>query len=272
MHIGIARSFQITNVLLELHGRRERPGRAPAAPRPQLRVPARRRARSGARSRARALLEEVGLAARAEAVAGELAHGEKRQLELAMTLASQPRLVLLDEPMAGIGHDEAARMVELLLRIKRDRAMLLVEHDMDAVFRIADRITVLVGGRAIASGAPAAIRDDPAVREAYLGEGEPDGAAARGRGSPRRLRLRQRAGGVSLAIDAGEVVSLLGRNGMGKTTTVRAIMGLLRPSRGTVRFRGVRSRAGHATRSRAPGSVSCRRAVRCSPISASRRT
>jgi branched-chain amino acid transport system ATP-binding protein len=88
-----------------------------------------------------------------------------------MALASAPRLVLLDEPMAGVGHDEA-RMVELLLRIKRDRAMLLIEHDMDAVFRIADRITVLVGGRAIASGLPAAIRDDPEVRRAYLGEGE----------------------------------------------------------------------------------------------------
>jgi branched-chain amino acid transport system ATP-binding protein len=172
VHIGMARSFQITNVLSTFT----------VAENVQIALRPRRGhsfvfLRDAGRDReldrqARALLEEVGLEGRAEAVAGELAHGEKRQLELAMALASQPRLVLLDEPMAGVGHDEAARMVELLLRIKRDRAMLLVEHDMDAVFRIADRITVLVGGRAIASGAPAAIRDDPEVRRAYLGEGE----------------------------------------------------------------------------------------------------
>jgi branched-chain amino acid transport system ATP-binding protein len=119
-----------------------------------------------------ALLERVGLAGRADVVARALAHGEQRQLELAMALASAPRLLLLDEPMAGIGHAEAPAMIELLLRIKQDCAMLLIEHDMDAVFRVADRITVLVGGRAIASGAPAAIRDDPQVRAAYLGESE----------------------------------------------------------------------------------------------------
>jgi len=172
VHIGMARSFQITNVLSSFTVAEN----VQIALRPRhghsfvfLRDAARDRDLD---PRARALLEEVGLENRAGAVAGELAHGEKRQLELAMALASDPRLVLLDEPMAGVGHDEAARMVELLLRIKRDRAMLLVEHDMDAVFRIADRITVLVGGRAIASGAPAAIRDDPEVRRAYLGEGE----------------------------------------------------------------------------------------------------
>jgi branched-chain amino acid transport system ATP-binding protein len=172
VHIGMARSFQITSVLSSFT----------VAENVQTALRPKRGhsfvfLRDAGRDleldrRARALLEEVGLADRADVLAGELAHGEKRQLELAMALASEPRLVLLDEPMAGVGHDEAARMVELLLRIKRDRAMLLVEHDMDAVFRIADRITVLVGGRSIASGAPAAIRDDPEVRRAYLGEGE----------------------------------------------------------------------------------------------------
>jgi branched-chain amino acid transport system ATP-binding protein len=172
VHIGMARSFQITSVLSSFT----------VAENVQIALrPKRGHSYVFLRDagcdleldrRARALLEEVGLADRADVLAGELAHGEQRQLELAMALASEPRLVLLDEPMAGVGHDEAARMVELLLRIKRDRAMLLVEHDMDAVFRIADRITVLVGGRAIATGAPAAIRDDLEVRRAYLGEGE----------------------------------------------------------------------------------------------------
>jgi branched-chain amino acid transport system ATP-binding protein len=172
VHSGMARSFQMTNVLSSFTVAENlqvalRPRRAhsfvflrDAARDPEL------------NRQVSALLEDVGLGERAGAVAGELAHGEQRQLELAMALASTPRLLLLDEPMAGVGHEEAARMVELLLRIKRDRAMLLIEHDMDAVFRIADRITVLVGGRAIASGPPAAIRDDPEVRRAYLGEGE----------------------------------------------------------------------------------------------------
>jgi branched-chain amino acid transport system ATP-binding protein len=172
VHIGIARSFQITNVLPSFT----------VAENLQVALRPRRRhsfvfLRDAARDEKLnrdvfALLEEVGLAARADVLAGELAHGEQRQLELAMALASAPRLLLLDEPMAGIGHAEAPGMIELLLRIRRNRAMLLVEHDMDAVFRIADRITVLVGGRALASGSPAAIRDDPDVRRAYLGEGE----------------------------------------------------------------------------------------------------
>jgi branched-chain amino acid transport system ATP-binding protein len=172
VHIGIARSFQITNVLPSFTvaenvqvALRPRHGHSFAF----LRDAARDPTLQGA---AEALLADVGLPGHGGAVAGELAHGEQRQLELAMALASAPRLLLLDEPMAGVGHAEAPGMIELLLRMKRDRAMLLIEHDMDAVFRIADRITVLVGGRAIASGPPEAIRDDPEVRQAYLGEGE----------------------------------------------------------------------------------------------------
>jgi branched-chain amino acid transport system ATP-binding protein len=172
VHIGIARSFQITSLLpsftvaenLEV-ALRPRRGHSFVF----LRVAGRT---GGLDREVQALLERVGLAGRADVVARALAHGEQRQLELAMALASAPRLLLLDEPMAGIGHAEAPAMIELLLRIKQDCAMLLIEHDMDAVFRVADRITVLVGGRAIASGAPAAIRDDPQVRAAYLGESE----------------------------------------------------------------------------------------------------
>jgi branched-chain amino acid transport system ATP-binding protein len=148
--IGLARSFQITSLLASFT----------AAENVQIAL----RPRFG-----RSFVFWRG---RSDTLAAALAHGEQRQLELAMALASAPRLLLLDEPMAGAGHEEAARMVELLLRLKRDRAMLLVEHDMDAVFRIADRITVLVGGRVLTSGPPAAIRDDPRVRAAYLGEPE----------------------------------------------------------------------------------------------------
>jgi len=99
-----------------------------------------------------------------------LSHGEHRQLELAMALATKPRLLLLDEPMAGLGPEESSRMVELLRELKREVTILLIEHDMTAVFALADRITVLVYGRVIASGAPAEIRANAEVRKAYLGE------------------------------------------------------------------------------------------------------
>ncbi|RMD65379.1 MAG: ABC transporter ATP-binding protein [Alphaproteobacteria bacterium] len=124
------------------------------------------------RGPARATLARVGLAARAEALAAALAHGEQRQLELAMALAGAPRLLLLDEPTAGMGPTDTARMIALLNELKGDVAILLVEHDMDAVFALADRISVMVYGRLIATGTPAAVRADPEVRRAYLGEDE----------------------------------------------------------------------------------------------------
>jgi branched-chain amino acid transport system ATP-binding protein len=130
------------------------------------------RAEPALRDPARAALARVGLSARADLPASLLSHGEHRQLELAMALAGNPRLLLLDEPMAGLGPEESARMVGTLRALKRELTILLVEHDMDAVFALADRITVLVYGRVIASGAPADIRANPQVRDAYLGEAE----------------------------------------------------------------------------------------------------
>ena len=106
----------------------------------------------------------------AERIAGTLSHGAKRQLEVAMCLATRPRVLLLDEPLAGMGAEETERMLGLLTRLKASHAILLVEHDMDAVFRIADRITVMVNGTVIATGDPDAIRTNPEVRTAYLGE------------------------------------------------------------------------------------------------------
>ena len=115
-------------------------------------------------------LEDVGLGAKMDQLAARLAHGERRQLELAMALVSQPKLLLLDEPMAGMGRHESETMVKLLASLKGHYSMLLIEHDMDAVYALADRITVLVYGRAIATGAPQAIRANAEVRRAYLGE------------------------------------------------------------------------------------------------------
>jgi branched-chain amino acid transport system ATP-binding protein len=121
---------------------------------------------------ARQALELTGLGHRVNALTSEMAHGEHRQLELAMTLATNPRLLLLDEPMAGMSRAESSEMVKLLKRLKADYAMILVEHDMDAVFSLAERVSVLVYGRIIASGTPDEIRSNAAVREAYLGDQE----------------------------------------------------------------------------------------------------
>tara|TARA_B100000676_G_C18082865_1_gene852558 strand:+ start:927 stop:1676 length:750 start_codon:yes stop_codon:yes gene_type:complete len=121
---------------------------------------------------ARKALETVGLDIRAQVLARNLSHGEKRQLEIAMALVSHPKMLLLDEPMAGMGAEESKRMVELLNRLKGNHTILLIEHDMDAVFALADQITVLVYGSAIVSGEPEEIRLNKEVRAAYLGEEE----------------------------------------------------------------------------------------------------
>ena len=120
---------------------------------------------------ARAIAAEIGLSGREDVIATALAHGEQRALEVGLALATRPKLVLLDEPMAGMGPAESQRMIALIERVRAQVAVLLVEHDMDAVFRLADRISVLVSGRVIASGAPEAIRAHPEVKKAYLGEG-----------------------------------------------------------------------------------------------------
>ena len=116
------------------------------------------------------VLDRVGLGGRSKSPSRLLAHGEKRQLELAMAFATRPKLLLLDEPLAGLGGVDSERMIELLAGLKGEYAILLVEHDMDAVFALADRISVLVSGRIIASGSPDAIRGNPEVRSAYLGD------------------------------------------------------------------------------------------------------
>jgi branched-chain amino acid transport system ATP-binding protein len=169
-HLGLARSFQITSLFLDHTALDNVALAVQAHAGHSFRFWRNARLEAGLRQGARAALEEVGLGHRAEVRASLLSHGEHRLLELAMALAGRPRMLLLDEPMAGLGPDESARMVDMLRRLKSRYTILLVEHDMEAVFALADRISVLVYGRVIATGAPDAIRNNAQVRDAYLGE------------------------------------------------------------------------------------------------------
>jgi len=168
--LGIARSFQITSIFREFTTLDNVALAIQARAGHSFRFWRAARRDASLRDPAFAALGVVGLAGRADLPAGSLAHGEKRALELAMALATRPRLLLLDEPMAGMGPEESGSMVRLLAGLKGRLSIVLVEHDMDAVFALADRITVMVYGRVIASGGPTAIRADPEVRRAYLGE------------------------------------------------------------------------------------------------------
>ncbi len=170
--LGLARSFQITSLFLDFTALDNVAMAVQAHAGHSFRFWRPARAEAELREPARAALARVGLAERADVLVSRLSHGEHRQLEIAMALATRPRMLLLDEPMAGMGPDESGRMVTMLRELKRDLTILLIEHDMEAVFALADRITVLVYGRVIASGTPAEIRADPEVRQAYLGEQE----------------------------------------------------------------------------------------------------
>jgi branched-chain amino acid transport system ATP-binding protein len=170
VRIGLARSYQITSIFRKFTVLENMVLPVQARSGSSLSFWRPRAAESALFAEAGAALERVGLAARAAVAAGALAHGEQRQLEVGLALATNPRLLLLDEPMAGMGPEESERMIALIGRLKGSLSVLLVEHDMDAVFRLADRISVLVNGRVIASGAPAEIRANEEVKRAYLGE------------------------------------------------------------------------------------------------------
>ena len=171
VRLGIGRSFQISTVLMDftvgenaMVAEAARLGAAAGMLRPAFTDPALRKG-------AETILDRVGIGDRADMPARGLSHGERRLLELGLALSADPDLLLLDEPMAGAGPEESLRMADIISGYKGRCAMLLVEHDMDAVFRLADRITVLVEGAVIASGAPDAISGDKRVRESYLGAG-----------------------------------------------------------------------------------------------------
>ncbi|MFC6279798.1 MULTISPECIES: ABC transporter ATP-binding protein [Polaromonas] len=167
---GLGRSYQKTNIFLPFsvweNVRLAGQSRQPFA----MRWLNRARQFASINERAEKALELAGLTYRKDSIAGTISHGEQRQLEIAMTLATEPQVLLLDEPLAGMGTAEAERMVALLQNIKKNHGILLVEHDMDAVFTLADRLTVMVNGQVIASGTPAEIRADAGVQAAYLGE------------------------------------------------------------------------------------------------------
>jgi branched-chain amino acid transport system ATP-binding protein len=167
---GLARSFQITSLFLDFTALDNVALAAQAHVGHSFHFWRDVRKEIELREPARTALERVGLGARADALVANMSHGEHRQLEIAMALATKPRMLLLDEPMAGMGVEECGRMVALLRELKQQLTILLIEHDMDAVFALADRISVLVYGRIIASGEPVAIRANADVRRAYLGE------------------------------------------------------------------------------------------------------
>jgi branched-chain amino acid transport system ATP-binding protein len=169
--LGIARSFQITAVFEEFTVRENVALAVQARARHHFRFWQPAAGDAALCGPAQAAITATGLDDAADQVAGALAHGRRRQLEIAMALATQPRVLLLDEPMAGMAAEEVAALSALLERLRPDHAILLVEHDMDVVFRLADRVTVLVDGAVIASDRPEAIRADAAVQAAYL-EGE----------------------------------------------------------------------------------------------------
>jgi len=173
-HQGLGRSYQKTNIFAPFtvweNVRLAAQSRDPQQPWNPWRWLQDASQSAGTLARAERAIELAGLEGRRHTIAGAASHGEQRQLEIAMTLATEPLVLLLDEPLAGMGVAEAERMVELLLKLKKDHAMMLVEHDLDAIFTLADHMTVMVNGQVIASDTPAAVRADAGVQAAYLGE------------------------------------------------------------------------------------------------------
>ena len=167
---GLGRSYQRNNIFLPLSVRENcRLAAQTHAQHPWKVWQSAERCRVST-ARADDAMERAGLSSSADKTASSLSHGQKRQLEVAMCLATQPKVLLLDEPLAGMGAEESQRMLELLRKLRGGHAILLVEHDMDAVFAVADRITVMVNGSVIASGTPEAVRNNPDVQTAYLGD------------------------------------------------------------------------------------------------------
>ena len=172
VRLGFARTFQVTCLLPEYTAAQNVAIAVQIRQGHSFRLWGDVRRDRALREDALTLLGDAGMAERAEERVANLSHGERKQLELVVALATKPKVLLLDEPMAGLGPTESGQMVQQLRALKRHFGMLLVEHDMDAVFALADRISVLLYGRIIATGKPDEIRGNPEIRTAYLGEGD----------------------------------------------------------------------------------------------------
>lgn len=174
---GLGRSFQITSILPEFTVLENVALAAQVRDGSSFRFFRRASEEQPLNQAAMSALSRIGLAGKAEMIAGELAYGEKRLLELAIAIAGRPHALLLDEPLAGMGRAESAGLTRTLLELKAEYPILLIEHDMEAVFQLADRVSVLVAGAIVATGTPDEVRADPQARAAYLGDGETEGAA-----------------------------------------------------------------------------------------------
>ncbi|VTU36513.1 Ribose import ATP-binding protein RbsA [Variovorax sp. PBS-H4] len=252
IRLGLARSFQIVSVFTNLTAF-ENVRIAVQATQPGSHA-FWRDAHGDERTNARtwSILAAVGLDAKAAALCTDLSHGERRLLEIGITLATEAKLLLLDEPLAGLGEADRQRVSAIISALARSHAVLLIEHDIDRVLAMSDRITVLHQGRLIADGKPAEVAANPEVVKAYLGaapgsvHAAPAPRAAAGAGAPLLEVNGLAAGygggrildGVSLQISEGEALALLGRNGVGKTTLLRALFGMLPADEGEVRWVG----------------------------------
>ena len=254
---GLARSFQIISIFKTLTALENVRIAAQARSGHRFDLLSRADALSGPRGEALALLADVGLLGLADRVAATLAHGEQRLLEIAIAMATRPAVLLLDEPLAGLPDAERGRITALIRGLAARYAIMLIEHDIDRVLEISDRISVMHEGRVIAAGTPAEIQENPLVQQAYLGRGRGSRPAAqppaRGAGPAGSLLVVEGLNtfygpshilhDVSLTVARNEMACLLGRNGVGKTTTLRSLMGVAPARTGRILVDGTEAHA-----------------------------
>lgn len=260
VRLGIARSFQTSDVFPAMTVRENVLTAAQAADDRKRSIRLKADSLDAVTERAESALEDLGLEPYADTVARNLSHGDRRKLEIALTVVNDPAVLLLDEPAAGMGKEESLELTRLIERITDERGItvMLIEHDIEIVMGISDRITVLQAGQIIADGTPEEVGNDETVRKAYLGTGDEQWRGSQDETEPLEEASHESAHGaepvlsveglyagygqgdvvrdVTLTVGEGEIVSLLGRNGVGKTTTLRAIAGTL-DSRGTISVR-----------------------------------